>query len=205
MIFTVVPFVVSAHCALTGQEAPGTRSSQKLQKFLGQTWAVRRPELRSPLARAVAPVAAGLGFFTVLGLLMWGIASLMAGEQAQTTTFTPDRLQVGSITRWADSIDADGPVLFPGLGTTSGERTLVLDHNGTNVEKGWVVYYAYPADRGPECAVEQVEGTDDFVDCEGRTLDVTELSPPTNGEYPIVEDRKTIFIDLGERPADTTP
>jgi len=34
---------------------------------------------------------------------------------------------------------------------------------------------------------------------------VTELSPPTNGEYPIVEDRKTIFIDLGERPGDTTP
>ena len=166
---------------------------------------MQRPELRSPLARAVAPVAAGLGFFTVLGLLMWGIASLMAGEQAQTTTFTPDRLQVGSITRWAESIDTDGPVLFPGLGTTSGERTLVLDHNGTNVEKGWVVYYAYPADRGPECAVEQVEGTDDFVDCEGRTLDVTELSPPTNGEYPIVEDRKTIFIDLGERPGDTTP
>ena len=81
----------------------------------------------------------------------------------------------------------------------------MLDHNGTNVEKGWVVYYAYPADRGPECAVEQVEGTDAFVDCEGRTLDVSELSPPTNGEYPIVEDRKTIFIDLGERPGDTTP
>ncbi len=166
---------------------------------------MRRPELRSPLARAVAPVVAGLVFFAVLGVLLWGIASLMSGEQAQTTTFTPDRLSVGSITRWADSIEENGPVLFPGLGTTSGERTLVLDHNGTNVEKGWVVYYAYPADRGPECAVVQIERTDSFTDCDGRTIDVSELSPPTNGEYPIVEDRKTIYIDLGERPGDTTP
>ena len=101
---------------------------------------MRRVELRSPLARAVAPVGAGLGFFLVLGLIMWGIAALMSGEQTQTTTFTPDRLPVGNVVRWAESIDADGPVIFP----------------------------------------------------------------PANGEYPIIEDRTMLFIDLGERPNDTT-
>lgn len=165
---------------------------------------MRRVELRSPLARAVAPVGAGLGFFLVLGLIMWGIAALMSGEQTQTTTFTPDRLPVGNVVRWAESIDADGPVIFPGLGTTSGERTLVLDHEGTNPERGWVVYYAHPADRDGTCAVEQVTSTDQFVDCEGRTISVTDLAPPANGEYPIIEDRTMLFIDLGERPNDTT-
>lgn len=165
---------------------------------------MRRPQLRTPLTRALAPVLAGLGFFVVLGLVLWGVAALMSGEQSQSTTFTPDRLQVGNIQRWAESIDESGPVLFPGLGTTTGERTIVLDHNGTNVEKGWVIYYAHPADRDRSCAVEQVEKSDDFVDCEGRTIDVTELAPPTNGEYPIIEDRKMLFIDLGDRPGDTT-
>lgn len=170
----------------------------------GQTPPMRRVELRSPLARAVAPVAAGLGFFLVLGLVMWGIASLMAGEQTTTTTFTPDRLPVGNVVRWAESIDEEGPVLFPGLGTTTGERTIVLDHEGTNPERGWIVYYAFPADRDPSCAVDQVEGTREFVDCDGRTIDVTELAPPTNGEYPIIEDRTMLYIDLGDRPNDVT-
>ncbi|MFM8563435.1 MAG: hypothetical protein ACKOCE_06020 [Acidimicrobiia bacterium] len=165
---------------------------------------MRRPELRSPAARAVAPVVAGIAFFAVLGLVMFGIAALMSGEQAQTTTFTPDRLQVGNVERWAASIDENGPVLFPGLGTTSGERTIVLDHGGSDPQRGWIVYYAHPADRDDACAVEQVESTDDFIDCEGRTISVDELAPPTNGEYPVIEDRTVLFIDLGERRLDPT-
>ena len=165
---------------------------------------MRRPELNSPAARAMAPVVAGIGFFAVLGLVLFGIAALMSGEQAQTTTFTPDRLQVGNVERWSETVNANGPVLFPGLGTTSGERTIVLDHNGSDPQRGWIVYYAYPADRDASCAVVQVEGTDDFTDCEDRVVNVTELSPPTNGEYPVIEDRKVLFIDLGDRPLDPT-
>ena len=170
----------------------------------GQTHLVALPEFRSPVGRAVAPVLAGLGFFAVLGLIMWGIAALMAGEQAQTTTFTPDRLPIGNVDQWAESINTNGPVLFPGLGTTSGERTIVLDHNGTDSERGWVVYYAFPADRDVTCAIEQVVGTDTFTDCDGRKISVEDLAPPTNGEYPIIEDRVALFIDLGERANDVT-
>ena len=162
------------------------------------------PEFRSPISRAVAPILAGLGFFAVLGLIMWGIAALMAGEQAQTTTFTPDRLPIGNVDQWAESINTNGPVLFPGLGTTSGERTMVLDHNGTDSERGWAVYYAFPADRDVTCAIEQVVGTDTFTDCDGRKISVEDLAPPTNGEYPIIEDRVALFIDLGERANDVT-
>jgi len=165
---------------------------------------MRARRLRSPLARAVVPVFGGLGFFAVLGLVLWAFAALLSGEQSQTSTFTPDRLPVGDVRRWAESIDAEGPVLFPGLGTTTGERTLVLDHEGTNPEKGWVVYYAFPADRDASCAVEQLPGSSSFVDCDGRTIDVTDLAAPSNGEFPVIEDRTQLFIDLGDRPGDTT-
>ena len=173
-------------------------------RLAGQTHVVALPEFRSPISRAVAPVLAGLGFFAVLGLIMWGIAALMAGEQAQTTTFTPDRLPIGNVDQWSESINTNGPVLFPGLGTTSGERTIVLDHNGANSERGWVVYYAFPADRDVTCAIEQIVGTDTFTDCDGRTIAVEDLAPPTNGEYPIIEDRVALYIDLGERANDVT-
>lgn len=170
----------------------------------GQTLVVALPEFRSPISRAVAPILAGIGFFVVLGFIMWGIAALMAGEQTQTTTFTPDRLPIGNVDQWAESIDTNGPVLFPGLGTTTGERTIVLDHNGTDSERGWVIYYAFPADRDATCAIQQVVGTDSFTDCDGRTISVEDLAPPTNGEYPIIEDRVALFIDLGERANDVT-
>lgn len=156
-----------------------------------------QPQFRSPVARAVAPVVAGLGFLGLLGLVLWGIAALMSGEQSQSTTFTPDRLRVGGIERWAESIAERGPVIFPGLGTTSGERTLVLDHTGTNPERGWTIYYAHPADRPDSCAVEQIVGTETFTDCDGRIIPVEDLAPPTNGEFPVIEDRSTLFIDLG--------
>jgi hypothetical protein len=120
----------------------------------------------------------------------------------QTTTLTPDRLKVGDVQRWSKSIDEDGPVLFPGLGTTEGERTIVLDHEGDNPERGWIIRYAFPADRDASCAIEQVQGTDTFSDCEGRTISVSDLALPTGGEFPIIEDRTMLYIDLGDRPLD---
>ena len=61
---------------------------------------------------------------------------------------------------------------------------------------GWRVYWAFPADREPTCVVEQVVGTRNFVDCDGRTIVVTELSPPDEGVFPRVDDRTTLVVDL---------
>ena len=46
------------------------------------------------------------------------------------------------------------------------------------------------------CVVEQVPGTATFVDCDGRTIDVSQLAPPDAGVFPIVQDRTTLVIDL---------
>jgi hypothetical protein len=44
--------------------------------------------------------------------------------------------------------------------------------------------------------VEQVPGTTQFVDCDGRTIDVSQLSPPDPGVFPIVENGETLVIDV---------
>jgi hypothetical protein len=164
-----------------------------------------RIELRSPLARAVVPVAAGIGFFAVLGLILLGVAHLIARDPEQVTNLGSRRFQVGNVERIAELIDDDGPILFPGLNTLTADRTIVLEHEGNDPQQGWRVFYAYPADRDQSCPVEQVPRTDRFTDCEGRTLVVTDLAPPP-GVFPVVEDRRTLYIDLrgADQPATST-
>jgi hypothetical protein len=155
------------------------------------------PRLRSPLARAVVPVIGGLVFFVVLGLATWGVAAYISGGEVETSErLAPTRLEIGSAQGTAALVADDGPILLPGLNTTTGERTLVIDHQGEDPTRGWRVYAAHPADRDPSCAVEQVVGTRDFVDCDGRTIDVGDLAPPEVGVNPVVEDQRTLIIDL---------
>jgi hypothetical protein len=157
--------------------------------------AVKRIELRSPLARAVVPVLAGIGFFVVLFGVLWVFAVLISDNEEAVTNLTPDRFEVGPVTAIAESIADDGPILFPGLGPDSGDRTLVLSHDGNDPQTGWVVYFAHPADRDLDCPVDQVEGTDRFTDCDGRELTVEQLAPPP-GIFPVVIGRQTLYIDL---------
>ena len=100
-------------------------------------------------------------------------------------------------------VEEDGPIIFPGLNTTTGERTLVLDHEGDDPTRGWRIYYAYPIDR-PDCPVEQVIGTREFVDCDGATIGVEDLSPPESGVFPVVENQRVLYIDLAGVTATTT-
>ena len=152
--------------------------------------------LRSPFARAVVPVAGGIAVIGLLLLVTWGIAAyISAGGADSTERLAPVTFRVGGIEARAESIAEDGPLIFPGLDTTSGERTLVLDHEGTDATRGWRVYWAYPADGDPSCAVEQVRGTREFVDCDARRLEVTALAP-ADGVRPIVENRTTLILDL---------
>jgi hypothetical protein len=133
----------------------------------------RIPELRSPVARAVVPVLGGVVFFAVLGLFTWGIAAFLSSGSSQTSeNLAPAELQLGSVNGRANDVAEDGPLLFAELSTITGERSLVLDHQGDDPTEGWKLYYAFPPGR-PDCPVEQVRGTPTFIDCEGNELDVT--------------------------------
>lgn len=165
----------------------------------------RGPRLRSPLARAVVPVLGGAAVLGLIFLATWAIAAFRSGDDVSLSErLAPSTFRVGAVQDVADEVADNGPILFPGLNTTTGERTIVLDHAGGDPTRGWAVYFAYPADRDVRCAVEQVEGTASFVDCDDRTIDVSELAPPP-GVRPVVENQRTLSIDLREaRQGSTT-
>ncbi len=168
------------------------------------------PELRSPLARALAPIVGGIAFFAVLGAITYGIAVYLSSDSAETTdNLAPAQLDLGSVTSRANNVEEEGPLLFSELATITGARSLVLDHEGDDPTVGWRLYYAYPPGR-PDCPVEQVRQTSTFVDCDGVELDVSELSPPTEPVRPVVENERTLLLDLRafsspDAAASTTP
>ena len=159
---------------------------------------------RSAFQRAVLPVLGGLLFFVLLGLATWGIAAILSrnpervNEDLAATTF-----RVGEIETVADIVAEDGPLIFPDLVRSGGNRTVVLDHTGTDPRRNWRAYYAFPADRTVECKVEQVRGTRTFTDCEGRTLDVEDLAPPP-GVRVLVSDSVTIDLTGAAAAAEIT-
>ena len=143
----------------------------------------------------MVPILGGLAFFAVLALVTWGVAAYLSSTDSEPSELlAPRRLDLGSVNGRASDVAEDGPLLFSELATISGERSLVVDHEGDDPRAGWRLYYAFPPDR-PDCPVTQVRGTATFVDCDGVELDVTELSPPTEDVRPVVEDR-LLYLDL---------
>lgn len=149
---------------------------------------------RSNLSRALLPVVGGIAFFAVLGLLTWGIAVLLSRNPEKVEQrLAVTQFEVGSTEFLADLIADDGPLLFQGLIGNSADRSIVLDHQGDDPEKGWRVRYAHPADGDPTCIVSQIEQTRQYTDCRGRTLEVDDLARPEQARV-LVSD--VVVIDL---------
>jgi len=80
-------------------------------------------KLRSPLARALVPVLGGIAFFVALALITWAIAAWISGGGADVTErLAPSRLEVGSAQNAAGIVEADGPIILPGLRCTNSSR-----------------------------------------------------------------------------------
>jgi hypothetical protein len=156
---------------------------------------MRKPRLRTPLARAVAPVLGGIAFFSVFFVGLWIVASVINSRATPSSTVANKVFEVGKVESMAKAVAKDGPLLFPDLKSPDGIRSIVLDHTGADPAKGWRVYYGYPSDLGPTCLVTHVQGSRTFTDCNQRTVTVDQLQKPTNVR-PIVENKKTLYIDL---------
>ncbi len=149
---------------------------------------------RSNLSRAVLPVVGGLAFFALLGLVTWGIASLLSRNPDKVEQrLAETQFEVGNTEFLAELVAEDGPLLFQGLVGDSADRSIVLDHQGDDAGSGWRVRYAHPADRDPACKVAQIERSRQYTDCEGRTLEVDDLARPERARV-LVSD--VVVIDL---------
>ncbi len=164
----------------------------------------RAVRLRSPFARAVVPVLAGAAAIALILLATWGVAAVISGGDAELAErLAPPTFRVGEVDDLAEEIAERGPLLLPGLNTTTGLRTIVLDHTGTDPTRDWHAYWAYPADRDPSCLVEQTPETSTFTDCDGRELVVSELAPPPGVEV-VVQDGRVLYLDLRDATAPST-
>lgn len=164
---------------------------------------MRTPRLRTPLARAVVPVLGGIAFFILFFAGLWVVASVINSRATPTSSVANKVFEVGKVESMAKAVAKDGPLLFPDLKSPDGVRSIVLDHTGTDNAKGWRVYYGYPEDLDFRCLVTHEQGTRTFTDCNGRTIQIEELAKPANVR-PIVENRKTLYIDLRGISATTT-
>ena len=105
---------------------------------------MRRPQLRSTFARAVVPVLVGIGFFVVVGLLLWGVAALTSRNRDDTTANLAPAFQEMGNAQWvADHIVDGGPIILQDL--IGSDRNIVLDHTGADPGQGWAIYLALPA------------------------------------------------------------
>jgi hypothetical protein len=142
-------------------------------------------------------VIGGIGFFAVLALVLWGIASLVSQNGSDATAnLASNVFRPGSVERYAAIIEEDGPVLFPDLLGTDGDKSVVLDHAGADPMDGWRIYLGHPADRPITCKVSQVQRTDQFTDCEGRTINVDALALPPSGVAPFVSADGILTLDM---------
>jgi hypothetical protein len=161
------------------------------------------PKLRSPLARAVVPVFGGIAFFALFFLGLWVVATIINNRAEPTSAIGNKVFEVGKVEAMAKAIAEDGPLLLPDLKSPDGVRSVVLDHTGDDPATGWQVYYVFPADRDASCLVTHVQGSSTFTDCENRTIEVTDLEAPSEVR-PIVENKKTLYIDLRGMTASAT-
>lgn len=153
---------------------------------------MRRPQLRSTFARAVVPVLAGIGFFLIIGLLLWGVAAVVAHNRDDTTANLAPAFQDMGNAKWvADHIVDGGPIILQDL--VGDDRNIVLDHTA---DSGFQIYLAHPDDRDSTCQIEQVKRTRQFTDCDGRTLGPEDLALPPEGVRPIINNDGTLTLDL---------
>jgi hypothetical protein len=147
----------------------------------------------------VVPVLAGIAFFVVLGLILWGVA-VVTSRKAENVLLGDQTFVVSRVDRLSDRVAEDGPVLFPDLKSKEGTRSVIIDHVGGEDATGWVIYNPFPADRGDDCIVTQREGTRQFTDCEGRVLDVAQLRKANDVRYTVDDKGNLVLVLAGATP-----
>jgi len=150
------------------------------------------PKLKSPLARAVVPVAAGIAFFAALFGVTYLIAAVIS-DNTEGIRIGDREFEIGRADIAAERIAKYGPLLYADLKGTEGEQAIVVDHDPNAIDtEGWSIYFAYLASSGPECLVAIDKDTQRLQDCDGNAVTSDQLQPAA----PEAE----IVVETGNKP-----
>ena len=116
--------------------------------------------LKSPLAQAVTPVAAGVGVLAVIALALWAIAAVLSGSRKVEIRLGDKYFDAGPAKLAAARIAKEGPILYPGLIGQAGKRPIGIGHVGTDDLKGWRVFSLVAPGAPADCllAVDRATG-----------------------------------------------
>ncbi len=136
--------------------------------------------------------AAIFGGIAVLAAIVIGFFAVRLGQQSNTLVLGDPNFGQINVFRMAESIDDDGPVLWPDI--ASNTRDIWLQHIGDDVGEGWVAFDARLPGAGRECNVEWSVANQTFTDpCTGEVF-------PADGEglpqIPVFIDETILVIDI---------
>jgi hypothetical protein len=162
--------------------------------------------LKSPVAQALGPVAAGLAFLAAVGLILFGIAVWASHHSGPNDSVSVNlgnnTFDAGSAKSRAQEVAQRGPILFPGL-VNPDEGYIIVNHKGTDELSGWKAFAAVPAGSPITCAVQWQADAAQFKDpCTGKTY-------PADGagltQYKVsISPDQHLVIDLGRGAASAT-
>jgi hypothetical protein len=157
---------------------------------------VAEPRLRTPAARAVVPVLAGLAVLALLFGFLWLIAAVVTRNADEADRrIGADVFEVGRVDRLADSVERNGPILFPNLSGAAGERPVGLVHDGATDFEGWRVFSLRPSGNAADCLVSVDRETKQLVDCAGEEFTPDRL-PDAERVVVLIDDEGTLTLDL---------
>ncbi len=136
--------------------------------------------------------AAIFGGIAVLAAIVIGFFAIRLGQQSNTLVLGDQNFSSLNIFNISDSIDRDGPILWPDI--ASGDRDIWLNHIGDDLSVGWFAFDARDPGVGRECNVTWSVADQNFADpCTGDTF-------PQDGEglpqIPVFIDETELIIDI---------
>jgi hypothetical protein len=153
---------------------------------------VRESKARNPRSLVLAVGGVALGLLLVALLFIVAIPSLTESGTVKVKLGT-DTFGAGSAEDRAESIAANGPVIYPDV--SGGTRDIYLQHLGDDPNQGWYAFETRRPGQGRDCPLNWNSDEVHFVDaCDGTVV-------PADGtgllSYPVVVNEDgNLVIDL---------
>jgi hypothetical protein len=172
---------------------------------------VARSQGHAGRALAVAAVGVGLAVAVAFGV------ALLANRGRVDVKLGDETFQGQDAERAAEQIDEGGPILF--ADTAGGDRDIVLQHLGDDVDSGWLAFAARPGGVSRACSIQWQAGSsgdpadgvfllldpdgDETDQCDGTEFPATGEGLP---QYPVLvrDGRLDVDLNAADRATSTT-